>query len=58
MVFADLRPVVANVGETFSGSMVASHLFRHAKRPIDVMLIDRHGSLPFECLCWCNQRLA
>ncbi|MFM9088979.1 MAG: FAD/NAD(P)-binding protein, partial [Cyanobium sp.] len=36
-------PLIAILGAGFSGTMVASHLLRSAKRPLSIALIDRSG---------------
>jgi uncharacterized NAD(P)/FAD-binding protein YdhS/glyoxylase-like metal-dependent hydrolase (beta-lactamase superfamily II) len=36
-------PMIAILGAGFSGSMVACHLLRKAKRPLSIALIDRSG---------------
>lgn len=36
-------PVIAIVGAGFSGTLLASHLLRHARRPLRLVLIDRSG---------------
>jgi uncharacterized NAD(P)/FAD-binding protein YdhS len=38
------KPVVAIIGGGFSGCMVATHLLRHASRPLRVVLIERGES--------------